>query len=469
MINMEDLNPKDKFFSLFPFGELNQSATIAKDDDVLIKDSNGNIVLRGNAEVCLDVVPDYGINVHFTSTNLSNFDYSKILDQFKSRKPFEVELKEHKTQFKGILTENNGWNSLVFSPAVQPIIGVGHGKTEMQYVVFHLFNFRDTFSKITSSEQMEIPSYPIKPVQIQHIHLKNDKWVVNLRSLVSDAQRQKYVGCEMTHVCYLEKADQTSFQGKEASEILGALRYFFSFAKGAWCNPVCAVGFDSSRNRVWEYWFSPKVSHSSDISWFDEHHPEQLGELFPGFMSRWDEKEWNDTLMKVLYWYLIANHTNIDAGIILTQAALERLSFEYFKVNPIDGHAAKKLKDLFYILEIPIGITDSTPELKELVKEVNKLVKTKKKLNKLVEMENTQGLSKWTDAPNVFTGMRNYLVHPEHRYHPLKFEPAIDDVNRLGLWYLELSLLKLFNYSGEYYNRLKIGWIGEVEHVPWKK
>lgn len=459
MINMEVPNPKDKFFSLFPFGELNQSAIIAKDDDVLIKDSNGNIVLRGSAEVCLDVIPDCGINAHFTRTNSSIFDYSKILDQFKSSKPFEVELKNHNTQFKGILTENNGWHSLVFSPAVQPIIGVGDDETQMQYIVFHLFNFRDTFGKNPSFEQMEIPSYLSEPVHIQHVYLKDDKWVVNLRSLVSSDTKQKYGGCEMTHVCYLEKADQTSFSGDEASEILAALRYFFSFTKGAWCNPVCAVGFDSSGSRVWEYWFSPEVSNSSDISWFDELHSEQLEELFTGFMSRWFDKDWNDTLMKILYWYFIANNVNIDAGIILAQAALERLSHEYFKANPINGNAHQKLEELFLKLSIPIAITNYTPDLRKLAKDVNKHVKS----NKLGQS------MRWTIAPKAFTEMRNYLVHPEHRYQPVNFSPAIYDANRLGLWYLELSLLYLFGYNGKYYNRLKMEPRGKVEDVPWKK
>lgn len=458
MINMEVPNPKDKFFSLFPFGELSQSTLIAKDDDVLIKDSNGNTLLCGNAEICLDVVPKCKINARFSRTNSSIFDYPKILDQFESGKPFEVELKNRNIQFKGILTENNSWSSLVFSLALQPMIGFGDDKTQMQYVVFHLFNFRDILGKTKSLEQMEIPSCPIKPVHTQHVHLMDDKWIVKLRSLVTSDKKRKFSGCEMTHVGYLEKVDKTSFSGEEASKMLADLRHFFSFVKGAWCNPVCAVGFDSSGNRAWEYWSSPRISYSSDVSWFDEHHSEQLEELFPSFMSRWHDKNWNDTLMKIIYWYIIANHVNIDAGIILTQAALERFSNEYFKTNLINGSAAQKLEELFLNLNIPIAITNDTPALKKLAKDVNKHVKS----NKLGQS------MRWTIAPKAFTEMRNYLVHSEHRYYPLDFSSAIYDANRLGLWYLELSLLNLFGYSGKYYNRLKMGWIGEVEDVPWK-
>ena len=74
-----------------------------------------------------------------------------------------------------------------------------------------------------------------------------------------------------------------------------------------------------------------------------------------------------------------------------------------------------------------------------------------------------------TDAPNALMEMRNYLVHPEHKYHPVDFRPAIHETWKLGLWYLELSLLKLCEYSGEYHNRLTSEWVDQIEYVPWKE
>jgi hypothetical protein len=331
MINMEDSDPKEQFFSLFPFGELNQSVVISKDDDVLIKDSNGNIVFSGNAEVCLDVVPNVELNIHFTRTDSNTFNllnintqvYLNLNDQLASGRPFKVELKHHERQIDCFLTENKDWLSFVFSPVKQSLNGIGYDNTQMKSVVFHLFNFRNTFSKNACFEQIEISSSPIETVHIQHIHLEDDNWIVNIRSLSNYGRRKTFYGCEMTHIVSFEKADKTYFSGESALQILETLAYFFSFAKAAWCNPVCAVGFDSSGSRVWENWSSPRISRSDDISWFDDHHPEQLEELFPRFMSRWCNKEWNDTLKKVMYWYVIANNVNDDAGIILAHMALE--------------------------------------------------------------------------------------------------------------------------------------------------
>ena len=48
----------------------------------------------------------------------------------------------------------------------------------------------------------------------------------------------------------------------------------------------------------------------------------------------------------------------------------------------------------------------------------------------------------------------------------LSFE-AYRQARELGLWYIELLLLELFEYSGLYSNRLTRKWTGDVETVPW--
>lgn len=167
-------------------------------------------------------------------------------------------------------------------------------------------------------------------------------------------------------------------------------------------------------------------------------------------MSHWADEEWNNAFQKAIYWYLIANNSRIDAGIILTQSALERLSYEYFKgktdAPASSASASYKLRRLFSSLNIPIDLSENTPKLKKMGEKW-----------------------KWEDAPHALTEMRNYLVHPKNKYHPEKLGSAIYDAWNLGLWYLELSLLKLCGYSETYCNRLTAKWVGGVEEVPWKK
>ncbi len=330
----------------------------------------------------------------------------------------------------------------------------------MQYVVFYLYNFK----KIIAN----------KGRYSKHVNLEADNWVVELKSFADSENTFKKLKSEggygLTHVGCLKK-DGAPISGEEARDKLDMLYYFLSFAKGAWCNPVCAMGFNSS-DRVWESWSSPKESCSRSLgSWFDEHHSEQLEDLFPGFMKKWKDKSWNVTLRKIIYWYVVSNTSKTDTGIILTQSALERLYYQKLKEasenstsKPKDpDRTSSKLHNLFCELNLPLElIEENTPKLKRLADEINeyvdKNIKEKRKKTKLV----------WNDAPNALTGMRNYLVHPVNEYNSIKFGPAIYDANKLGLWYLELSLLKVCGYSETYRNRLTAKSIGEVEKVPWE-
>jgi hypothetical protein len=39
---------------------------------------------------------------------------------------------------------------------------------------------------------------------------------------------------------------------------------------------------------------------------------------------------------------------------------------------------------------------------------------------------------------------------------------------QLATWYLELAVVRLLGYDGEYVSRLRLeGWIGDTEPVPW--
>ncbi|AKB82513.1 hypothetical protein MSBR3_1935 [Methanosarcina barkeri 3] len=451
VINMEEIKCREQFVPLFPFNEQNKSVVIAK-DQVLIKDSNKIDLFTLNAEIHLDFLPKPRIHIHIT--NIDELDYVHRVELFAlicTPELYSLELKSHKKNIEAWITTSNPKEySLIFSPPSEPIVGLGDEDTQMHYVVFHLFNFK----KICAN----------KGKYCEDVHLEADNWIIELKpsgkSEMNFEKLKKEGGYCLTHIGHLRKKDNTLISGKEAAHMLSMLYYFFSFAKGNWCNPVCAVGVNSS-DRVWESWSSPKESCSSAKgSWFDEHHSEQLENIFPGFMNLWVSEDWKETFQKVIYWYIISNTSNIDAGVILTQSALERLYSEHFKANSSRNiNAAKKLEDLFCDLNIPIDLTDNTPKLKKLAEDVNDQIDTKK-LDK-----NT----KWINAPIALTKMRNYLVHPRNIYEPLKFGSAIHDSWNLGLWYLELSLLRECGYLEDYRNRLIPRWVGEVEKVPWKK
>jgi hypothetical protein len=77
----------------------------------------------------------------------------------------------------------------------------------------------------------------------------------------------------------------------------------------------------------------------------------------------------------------------------------------------------------------------------------------------------------WVDAPQAFTEVRNALVHanPNKRQKLQGLTGrAMLEVWNLGVWFLELTLLRIYGYTGSYGNRLNMQrWQGEVEPVPW--
>ncbi len=433
----------------YEFGELNDSVLLLE-DEATMEDDKGSPLFSGTAEVRLDLLPQPGIHVYVSKTDQCPFGSS----------PFHtLVLKSNSLHIVGFPANTNRSSStgmsVKWSPWSEPIIGRGHENTEMKSLVFHLFNFKEIFRLgPTHQEQVGSTSY-----SIQHVPLQSKDWKIDLRSLPQSSDTFKKLkergGYGLTHIGRLVKQDGSSFTGKEALEMMDVLSLFFSFAKGAWCQPICPVGLDENSNKVWESWSSPRDFWSKPLSWFDQMKSQQIADLFPGFINRLMNGQWQDTFQEVIYWYLNSNNSSrgIDAGIILTQTAIERLSFEYL----VNDHkqmtpgrfrkvpAAEKLRILFLGLNIPEDLPVHTIEIQRQAKQFN-----------------------WLDAPQALTGIRNSLVHPEHKCRG-QFNDAEFDAWNLGLWYLELAILRLCGYTGTYHNRLlKNSWVGQVEDVPWK-
>ena len=418
----------------FQFGDINQSVLLSEGSVSITVDGN---TYTGHAEARLDLLPSAHIRIY---TNFEGIPAPVALACTIGQKKigsFTFRGKEVSGFLLGLGGDANSqtWN-FPWGLESEPIIGIGDDSTIMQRLVFHLFNFKDIYGTA---------------------QLGTTDWRVELQPLPETRERIKSIkalgGYGLTHIGCLKKTDGSTFSGKEAEEELNALRFFFSFAKGVGCNPVCAVGFDGSDNRVWELWSSPKEAWYSPFSWFDPHHCQQLTALFPGFMAKWTHEDWQKALHEVIYWYLNSNHSSrgIDAGIILTQAAIERFSYEYAvnerklieKNGFKDLRASDKFRLLFSSLDIPIHIPGSLPEITKLAKQFN-----------------------WLDSPHALTEIRNSLVHPEHKRRGQYYDAYFEAWN-LGLWYLELALLRVCEYKGAYSNRLRSTWVGAVEDVPW--
>ncbi|MBA7469768.1 hypothetical protein ES707_05042 [subsurface metagenome] len=227
---------------------------------------------------------------------------------------------------------------------------------------------------------------------------------------------------------------------------------FLSFARGSWASTVLTVGFNPSGERAYEDW-GVRICTPWETcpGWFDRNRGQALSTLFPGFRALLHDPDMGKAVGRALYWYLRSNRggdgASIDSGIILSQAALELLAsyLESRKVKrPFRSRAADNLRETLSGLGIPVAVPDSLAGLKE-----------------------GQRHNCWQDGPEAIVRIRNELVHPKRKL-PINMADVVRDGWSLAQWYIELLLLRLAGYNGQYSNHLQARWVGEVEDVPWK-
>lgn len=335
---------------------------------------------------------------------------------------------------------------------------VSFGKpSALRYIRFHLANFPAVLGA-TSTLSRQIGSMNER---WERIELVDDDWKVTLDPIERVHEFEKNLkavrGFGITWVGQLERKDGKLFHADQAQELFKALNYVVSFACGRSCPAMLFVGYDDTSTKCWELWDIHFPSKWRGISgWFDVHHATSLSRLFPGFLKRWRDADWREAIKDSIGWYISASRleAGLDASIALAQMVLEMLTWLYFvEDSPIVSEggferlpAGDKIKLLLSSLSIPI---DLRPELSDLL---------------------TFGRANNLQGPDCITETRNAIVHrnKKKRLKASKLtDKAIFETWTLSLWYIELVLLRVCEFRGDYSNRLKARFVGEVERVPW--
>jgi hypothetical protein len=324
---------------------------------------------------------------------------------------------------------------------------------QIEQAIFHVLNFDEVFGdgclnkKYAEGRLEALGVIPLKSVGWDvFIHLLPD-----VRESIKGLKGSG--GYAITHVGRCRRTDGMLFSGNDAADILQALHYLLSFGRGFWVAPILPVGLDESGEPIWRQWGVPQTdSWVSAPSWFSPLHSGMLREVFPGFMGRWRSPLWQEAIRHAIYWYLASNSgVGIDTGLVLTQIALEslswvllvrdlrRLSRNGFEKLP----AAEAIRTLLNELGIPVDIP---APLKDLQREGKART--------------------WQDGPHAVTAVRNSIVHAD-RGSSVGFGNALFEAWTLSQWQLELALLALFGHKGKYHNRLVRGLVSDAEDVPW--
>ncbi len=327
-------------------------------------------------------------------------------------------------------------------------------KKHISHAFCHLFNFLD----VSGSRKFPYQKNGYRG-RIDHIDLDTYHWKIELKSLGKTQEIIRSLneegGYQLTHAGRIQKLDGSAFSGNELSDCLTMLTFLLSFARGCWCNPVCSVGIDRASDVVLESWSVPRESWKPHVGWLSAQNDTQLPSFASSFSKKWSNEDWRETLRETIYWYLNANDSSqgIDTGIILAQAAIEKLSYQYVVIEKRlilrEGFrslvASDKFRILMSSLKIPIDIPTESRDITNIAND-----------------------KIWLDAPHALTDIRNALIHPERG--SFSFSDNLDSFYqawKLSLWYLELSILAVCEYKGTFYNRLKDGYESDAEEVPW--
>ena len=368
-------------------------------------------------------------------------------------------VKFHATDFKPSISENAA--ALSVSGVIEPSeFECGDSVTS---VLLHIPNFQ---SLLGSPVRDDAGS----GLRMARTVLAADDWRITLDELKAneDGTSRSFPrwladagGFGITHVAKLEQSDGGSFSTTNARDIEEALFWFRSFSRGIWVSPVLAIGFDSHGARVWEEWRVRKIERWRIVeSWLDIHPGVGVHQTFPGFIRRRNDAVWKKVIELAIHWYVESNMCAgaVEGGTIFAQAAFELLAWtllvEDHKVVSRDGFgklpASDQLRLLFSTCKIPLTIPSSMQELSKKA-----------------------AACTWADAPEAIVQVRNALVHANPKKRKKVLADGDDGVRTeawwLGLWYLELVLLWLFDFRGEYSNRLVRSGTAEqkIQLVPW--
>jgi len=406
---------------------------------------------EGDGVVSLDWLPTPWMRFRVETSSPTPVDMTAL--------PRGVTLKERQVETTGMLTGSElRVGTAGSTQVVQGILdttSVGESAI-LERLLFHIPN---------------LPTFVGNPIHRQdaggfhgwtgRLEVDDGLWEVTLDPLEKHRELLRHLGSvggySLTTVGQVRRVDSGPFSMAESRELLESIRFFLSLLAGRWTDSVLRVGFSPDNRRVSEEWHSPSVDPwRGRRSVFPEYVREwnrvrepRLLAVFRALRGYWADPNWKDVVTWAISWLIESDKAvNADTSIVLSQAGLELLAWAQLvlrrkmsarKFEALEAH--KALSDLLDAVCIPTRLPNGTmlEEMHDLASKCH------------------------VEGPEAFTRVRNAVVHPRRGERRPSPELRIE-ASQLGLWYLQLALLRLLDYEDEYLDRLR-SW--SSERVPW--
>jgi hypothetical protein len=248
----------------------------------------------------------------------------------------------------------------------------------------------------------------------------------------------------------------------EAVETLGLLlQRILGFVSGSNVGVVPVVGLDVSDEVVAARWAARQVNlDHTPLRWCYEG---DVATALPQLAAGRTQIEADDPVLaqcldRAIALHLAANGQEVlDVKLPVACSGLELLAWsvlqQYDWLSPRDTERLKapgRAQLLLKWAEIPTDLPPSMPALAQRRGKINQPT---------------------FQAVELAINVRNKIVHPPNNIRSVEWPSGEElfEAWQFTTWCLELGILRLLEYRGNYWSRLQLGsWSGRVESVPWK-
>lgn len=252
----------------------------------------------------------------------------------------------------------------------------------------------------------------------------------------------------------------TPVDASDIDELCRRLYLLLSFVSSSEVGIAAVCGLDDAGEIVWASWVSPRLQpQRGSASWCtDQLVATGLPVLADGFARVAREKALEVVVDRAINHLLSADSPGVvlDIRVPIACSGLEVLSWAVLRRNGWVSQdtfrqmtAAAALRLLAAWSGIDTDLPDSLPAL----------IARRRRLGQ-----------RDLGGPEVLYNVRNAVVHPPKSINDPEW-PEIDELFeswQLSTWYLQLALLRLLDYHGPYWSRLRLGRsVMDVEPVPW--
>jgi hypothetical protein len=403
--------------------------------------------IDGTAEyrVTLQVLPTPALRVEgaVSLSGEGTWLLGEVSDDFSIRPPLSDEFVEL------VLQRVTGFGT--FEVVAQPrtpstLIGRASG---LGAVTFGLHNLPSLYQPIWTGRYDG-------PCPANRILIEIGDWIAILYARtdfgVVDQHLRQFGTFAITHLGTLRRLDGQQFAYREGEPVLKTLFWLLSFARGAWGGPVAFALLDPQARLVGQVWEVPRLDPAVEfVSWLDSLRADAIQDIAPRLHALLVDDLSTRTIRRAIHWYISTNKQSggLEGSIVLCQNALELLAWDTLvKTTAVlsrQGFKSLSASDRIRLLLREYGIPLVIPtDLGALVTEARK--------------------RKWVDSAHAFTALRNTIVHPDDDSTTASLDPISKfQAWGLGLWILELALLRRLEYKGTYRCRLN----GLICPVPW--